>query len=131
MGGPPRNKHVHRRVWFRANARRVGDLITLDIHPGARILTIARKTGDVVVEREDPAERLLAERGDRLLICGPTIEETLGAIVLSSDPEPLSVQLQGELAAATTSVQLLKLAAASSRKRGLKLGKSRRKDAQP
>ena len=104
------------RSWFKAAvAQLLGDRAILVPRRGCQRVVV--EIGEHIVERvtREPHRLLVANVGDKLLVCGPTIAETIGATVLRVEQEGyverLHVALGGELAQTTTMVNVLKRAA--------------------
>ena len=101
------------RVWWTADVLRSEGQIALAPHPGARHVLRWRRSLEIFDDRHEPAQRLQARVGDRFVVCGPSLDETVVASVLEiAASGTLVVALSGPLAETTAAVQLLALAPA-------------------
>jgi hypothetical protein len=101
------------RVWWMADVLRSDGTIALAPRPGARHVQRWRRSLEVFDDRVEPSQRLQARIGDRFVVCGPSLDETVVASVLEiAASGMLVVSLSGPLADTTATVQLLVLAAA-------------------
>lgn len=99
------------RVWWTADVLRSDGTVALVPHPGARHVQRWRRTLEVFDDRVEPSQRLQARVGDRFVVCGPSLDETVVASVREITASgTLVVSLSGPLAETTTTVQLLALA---------------------
>jgi hypothetical protein len=105
------------RRWWIADVSCAPSGVVFVVRPGARIQTIWRKSGAPFNETLDRRARLDAHVGDRFVVCGPSVDETIGAAVDAVDGPRLHVTLAGDLAPTTTLVQLLAANGATKKKR--------------
>jgi hypothetical protein len=71
------------------------------------------KEGDVIADTKEPQRALVANIGDKLILAGPTIEETVVARVETVYPDGESMYVaitSGELAPSTKRVHVMKVA---------------------
>jgi hypothetical protein len=101
------------RKWFTAAITANGDEAVLDPRKGARIVTVEiGPDGVTETPSEDARARLYVNRGDRLIVCGPSVDETFCAVVTHIEQdgyrERLRVLLGGELQPNTKTVHVLR-----------------------
>jgi hypothetical protein len=92
-------------------SERDGDQFVLAPSSGAHRRAIDR-AGNILSETRQPGARLNANIGDRLIVCGPTLEETTMVLVdqVVRDGYALRVRLvHGTLADSTTKVRILRV----------------------
>ena len=110
------------RVWWTADVLRTEGKLVLAPRPGARQVLRWRSSLEVFDDHLEPTRRLQTRIGDRFVVCGPSLDETVMASVTSvAESGRLVVSLSGPLASRTSTVQLTALASTSrpcSGKRG-------------
>lgn len=106
------------RVWWTADVLRSNGQVALVPRAGARHVLRWRSSLEVFDDHTESGQRLQAHVGDRFIVCGPDLDETVLASVLEVTASgTLVVSLSGPLADTTTTVQLLALAPARKRYR--------------
>lgn len=99
------------RTWWTADVIRRDMETLLRIRSGPRVVVLWRSTLELFNECVEPTRRLRPAVGDRFVVCGPSVEETLIATAtgIASDGA-IGVSLSSPLAPTTASVQLLEYA---------------------
>ena len=99
------------RVWWTADVLRTEGKLVLAPRPGARQVLRWRRSLEVFDDHLEPTRRLQTRIGNRFVVCGPSLDETVMASVdeIGANGE-LLVSLSGPLADTTAAVQLLALA---------------------
>ena len=107
------------RIWWTADVEHRDGRILLRLRRGARHVAIWKNSLEVFNERIEPSERLRPDVGDRFVVCGPSIDETLAAEVVDVVGEDrIAVAMRGGLAETTSTVQLLEMISRKIERRG-------------
>jgi hypothetical protein len=107
------------RTWWTADVHRgeQGQLVLVPRRGArARHVSVWRRSLETFNERVEPAEILYARVGDRFVACGPELEETavLTVEAVDGDGSLRATISAGELAATTSTLQILPMTVAST-----------------
>lgn len=111
------------REWFKAAVTLLGDARAI-LSPRRGCHRVVVELGEDIVEKITPEGHriLVANLGDRLILCGPDIGETCSAVIVRVEPdgyrERLHVVLEhGAIAATTAEVRVLRARRAETKRK--------------
>lgn len=125
---PLRRAREHRRRTFTAAIRVDGNRVVITPARGCHV----RRTdadGEVIGDSFEPQTSLFLNIGDRVIVCGPSIEEIAAVTVLAVSRDAVSVYARishGTFAETTTRVHLLPVKMPTAKQLGLFKAKPRR-----